>query len=230
MEKHKPGKIPLVLLVVVVDRDIRKKVVQMMESHKSYFNLVMHGKGTAHSQILNYLGLGEAEKEVFFSIRAEERAYELMDALDEKLEFVRPGHGMAFIADIRHGCYHKPVRIAQLEGDSEMETENHELIMAVVNRGYTDDVMEAARGAGANGGTVLHARGCGLSGAEKFFGVTIQPEKEVIMIVAHDNNTCDIMDAIAEKCGPETDAGAISFAMPVSHVRGVSDDVPDSIK
>mgnify|MGYP000943805687 CR=1 FL=1 len=86
-------------------------------------------------------------------------------------------------------------------------------------------------GAGATGGTVIHARGCGLAGAEKFFGVTIQPEKDMIMILADRTVSCNIMSAIAEKAGPHTDSHAISFSLPASHVHGIGLDIPaDALK
>ena len=69
----------------------------------------------------------------------------------------------------------------------------------------------------------MHARGCGLEGAEKFFGVTIQPEKEVILIVATVSDSCGIMAAIAEEAGPDNEAGAISFSMPLTAVKGLGD-------
>ena len=92
--------------------------------------------------------------------------------------------------------------------------------MVVLNRGYSDDVMAAARAAGAKGGTILHARSFG-SGMETFFGVEITPEKELLMIVAACDTACDIMQRIAEQTGPETPAGALSFSMPLDDVRGL---------
>jgi hypothetical protein len=97
----------------------------------------------------------------------------------------------------------------------------HNLIIVVLNRGYGEDVMDVARASGATGGTVLHARSCGTAGMEKFFGVTIAPEKEILMILVQDTNTRGIMSDIAEKAGPSTDAGAISFSLPVSGVKGI---------
>ena len=102
----------------------------------------------------------------------------------------------------------------------------HDLILVILNRGFTEEVMGSAREAGTTGGTVLHARGCGLGGAEKFFGVTIQPEKELIMIVADTANSHDIMAGIANSNGPGTQAAAISFSMPLNDVRGLADKSP----
>ena len=221
--KRKP---PLTLLGVVCDRERQEKVITLLEGEKSFFNMAMLGKGTANSRILGYLGLGHTDKTVIFCIMPVEVARRIQQKLDEKLDFSKPGHGIAFMAKIHEGCYHKPIHITHEEVETVENTQGCDLIMVVTNRGYTEEVMDVARAEGATGGTVLHARGCGLSGAEKFFGVTIQPEREIIMIVAKDTISCAIMAAIAEKTGPESDAGAVSFSMPVSNVMGIGRDVP----
>ncbi|MDL2293494.1 hypothetical protein LJC60_02570 [Ruminococcaceae bacterium OttesenSCG-928-D13] len=218
------------LLVSVVDRDSAERVTQILEGKRSYFNLVSLGYGTANSRTLSYLGLGETEKAVFFCIMPDAIARAVMGALDERLELSKPGRGIAFSMNVLEGCYHLPVQLTGKpeSGGTDMECQsNHDLIIVILNRGYTEEVMDEARAAGAAGGTVLHARGCGLAGAEKFFGVTIQPEKEMMMIVAGNDVSCNIMGAIAEKVGPGTEAGAISFSMPVNGVRGLGNSAPN---
>lgn len=226
--KQKPGSIPLALTIVVGDKERQKKTLEILECQKAYFSMVSHGYGTASSTTLAYLGLGETKKNVYMSVRTTEVAREVLNRLDSALELGRHGHGIAFMIEIEKGCYHKPITIAKEEqGEETMEqTTAHELILAVLNQGYTEDVMEAAREAGANGGTAIHGRGCGLAGAEKFFGITIQPEKEIIFIAAPVEQVDQIMKAIADKCGPETDAGAISFAIPLKEIRGISPEIP----
>ena len=81
----------------------------------------------------------------------------------------------------------------------------------------------AARSAGAPGGTVLHAKGTGAGYAEKFFGVSLAEEKDVVLIAAKAGNKAAIMQAVAEKAGPDMPAGAIAFSLPVSAVAGLRD-------
>ena len=98
---------------------------------------------------------------------------------------------------------------------------SHELIMVIMNEGYSDTVMDAARSAGAGGGTVLHAKGTGRARAQKFFGVSLADEKDVVYIVAHADEKAAIMQAIADNAGPGTRAGAICFSLPISQVAGL---------
>lgn len=223
MDKQKRKPAPLSLLCVVCDWEKQGRVLSVLEGHRTLFSLALHGKGTANSRMLSYLGLGSHDKLVLFNVTSDETAGMLLAKLDDSMDFKTPGHGIAFSADMHEGCYHRIVDIDKLrEGADKVNSQaTHDLIMVVLNRGYTEEVMDAARAAGATGGTVLHARGCGLTGAEKFFGVTIQPEKEVVMIVAQVEDSCGIMQAIADEAGPEKDANAVSFSMPLSAVAGI---------
>ena len=91
----------------------------------------------------------------------------------------------------------------------------------MLNEGYSDAVMDAARSAGAGGGTVLHARGTGTRQAEKFFGVSLAEEKDILYIVATAEQKAAIMTAINKTSGAGTRAGAICFSLPVSNVIGL---------
>ena len=97
-----------------------------------------------------------------------------------------------------------------------------ELIITIVNRGFADEVMDAARKVGATGGTVLYARGTGAEEAEKFFGITIQPEKEVVLILSLRETRNDIIKAICRRAGLTTAGHGISFSLPVDDVVGVA--------
>ena len=97
----------------------------------------------------------------------------------------------------------------------------HELITVILNEGYSDFVMDAARAADAGGGTVLHAKGTGGTRGEKFFSVSLADEKDMIYIIAHKDEKAAIMRSINEQAGPGTKAGAICFSLPISSVAGL---------
>jgi len=99
--------------------------------------------------------------------------------------------------------------------------ENYELILVIISRGYSDVVMEAARRAGATGGTVVNARGLGSKTAEKFFGITIQPEKELVYILAPERIKADIMREVCKDAGLNTAGKGIAFSLKVDDVLGV---------
>ena len=98
---------------------------------------------------------------------------------------------------------------------------SHELVVVIANQGHTDQVMDAARSAGATGGTVVHAKGAGTDLAKKFFGVSIASEKELVFILAKEEDRRPIMKAVMAKAGMQTDAQALVFSMPVSDIAGL---------
>ena len=98
---------------------------------------------------------------------------------------------------------------------------DYELIFVVANEGYSDMIMDAARGAGAGGGTVIKAKGTGAEYTEKFFGFSIASEKEIHLLVTLAQGRNAIMKAIMEQAGLESKAQSIVFSLPVSHALGL---------
>lgn len=98
----------------------------------------------------------------------------------------------------------------------------YSLIVAIVNNGHTDLVMEGARNAGARGGTVVHARGTGNAEIEKFFGFSIQPEKEMVLIIVDNEIKDKCLESIYQTAGLSTAGQGIAFSMPVEDAIGLS--------
>jgi len=103
-----------------------------------------------------------------------------------------------------------------------MKENTFALIITVVNRGHADSVMDTAKDAGAQGGTILHARGCGTHENEKFFGISITPEKDVVLIVVKTEQKQQIMRAITEQAELYKAGKGIIFALPVDDVAGIT--------
>ncbi|MFA5421631.1 MAG: P-II family nitrogen regulator [Bacilli bacterium] len=102
-----------------------------------------------------------------------------------------------------------------------MEKHEHELIICIVNNGFTDLVMDAARSQGARGGTIFHGRGTSNPDMERFFGISISPEKEIVIILVLKDIKELVLKAINKAAGFETNGKGIAFSMPVSDVVGV---------
>ena len=102
-----------------------------------------------------------------------------------------------------------------------MKTNNHEVIFAIVNSGYAEEVMDVARENGARGGTILNARGAAGEEAAAFFGITLHAEKEILMIVVEKGIRDNILNAIYKQMGMGKKAQGIAFSLPVSDVAGL---------
>ena len=98
----------------------------------------------------------------------------------------------------------------------------HECIVCIVNTGFSEAVMDAAKEFGARGGTVVHARGTANQEAEKFFGITIQPEKEMVMILVPSEIKDDVLRGLYRAVGLKTPGQGIAFSLPVSEAVGLA--------
>lgn len=187
-------------------------------------SVVLHAHGTAVRSMLDILGIESNEKRVVLTIATQEKMRRLIDEQKRRLFIGVPGHGIVVSVPIKSIGGGKTVAFL---GGSQQPAKytpelnySYELIVAIANEGRTDLVMNAARSAGAAGGTVLHGKGTGSDKAEKFYSVSIAQEKEVILIVAKAEQKAGIMRAILEKAGPNTEAGTIVFSLPTSEVAG----------
>lgn len=102
-----------------------------------------------------------------------------------------------------------------------MKTENHEVIFAVVNSGFAEDVMDVAREQGVRGGTILNARGVAKEDAAAFFGITLHVEKEILMMVVEKDIRDNVLNAIYKEMGMAKAAQGIAFSLPVTDVAGL---------
>ena len=184
-------------------------------------------RGTASGDILDYLGLESTEKAVIFSVLEEEKWSGIKKDLRQKLQIDAPGEGIAFLVPLSSIGGKKTLQFLtanqefQKEEESVLKDTVYELIIAIANQGYIELVMDAARGAGAYGGTVIHAKGTGMEQAEKFMGVSLAAEKEMIFIVAKKEQKNLIMKAVMEQAGLTTKAKAVVFSLPVTDTAGL---------
>jgi nitrogen regulatory protein PII len=97
-------------------------------------------------------------------------------------------------------------------------------ILCIVNDGFSTEVMDVAKKCGARGGTVMHARGTAAKEAEKIFNISIQPEKEIVMILAQIDLVDSILKGLYNAIGSKTQAQGIVFALPVDEVVGIENE------
>ena len=177
------------LMMTITDRALEKRFMSFYREHHLEVILATVGRGTATNEVLDYLGLDEVEKVVCMSVVTGELWKELKEGLQTSLQIDAPGMGIAFIIPMSSIGGKWQLRFLTenqnfTKGEETcLKDTKYELLMAVTNRGYTERVMDAARAAGAAGGTIIHAKGTGMEGAEKFLGVSLVAEKEIVLIV-----------------------------------------------
>ena len=217
----------LYMMTTIVDRKIVNKFNDLYEKNNLNVRLWALGLGTASNDILDYLGLDNPEKAVAFSVIQEASWINLKKQLQKKLQIDAPGGGIAFITPLSSIGGTKALQFLletqdyQKQEESTLKNTTHELIVVIAEHGYTNLIMDAAREAGAFGGTIIHAKGTGMEAAEKFMGVSLAAEKEVVFIVSKTEEKNAIMQAIMKDAGLDSKAKSIVFSLPVTDTAGL---------
>lgn len=217
----------LYLLTTIVDRKNGPKYERLYNQLGAEVTFTALGAGTARGDMLDYLGLEAAEKSVIFNVIEEQNWNILKKDLRRKMRIDAPGGGIAFIVPLSSIGGKSTLRFLiskeeyQKEEESVLKNTAHELIIVIANRGYTDTVMDSAREAGAYGGTVISAKGTGMANAEKFMGVSLAAEKEMVFIVTRSEQKNAIMKAVMQQVGVQSKAQAIVFSLPVTDTAGL---------
>lgn len=217
----------LCLMTTIVNRKQGKKYLNLYKEDNLQVMFSSLGAGTASGDVLDYLGLEATEKTVIFTVLEENSWSKTKKDLRQKLQIDAPGEGIAFIIPLSSIGGKKTLQFLtanqefQKEEESVLKDTVYELIIVIANQGYIELVMDAARGAGAYGGTVIHAKGTGMEQAEKFMGVSLAAEKEIIFIVAKKQQKNEIMKAVMEKAGLDSKAKSIVFSLPVTDTAGL---------
>lgn len=229
-EVHKSG---LQLLVVIVNRNDGSKITKFLKDRHFYLQFTCMAEGTRGSEIMDLLGLGSTDKTVVLCATSGLRTKTALEAVSEKLNLRKPGKGIAFTiplsgvglpdtTSLNLKTSEHLQEIMEDEVDKMNNTITHSIILAVVNQGNSEELVETANEAGAKGGTVINARRTGLEEVIKFFGMTVQPEKEIVAILTDRKSKPAIMDAINQSFGIDKPAHGIILSVPVDGIAGLN--------
>ena len=209
----------LYMMVTITDRNRKKKFEEFYKKNEHMVFFTTLGRGTANSEMLDYFGLEESEKvETWKKLRRE---------MIVKMQIDVPGTGIAFIVPLSSIGGEKTLHFLiqsekfEREEESTLKETEYELLVAIANQGCIDTVMDVARSVGAGGGTVIHAKGTGMETAEKFLGVSLAAEKEIILIVTRKKQKNAIMKAMMEQTGLASKEKTIIFSLPVTSTVGL---------
>ena len=215
------------MLMTVTKRSIGRQLLAYYDEIGLSSSLCMLAKGTATNETLDYFGLEVTEKMVTLVVVSDHTWKQVKTGLENKFQIDVPGTGIAFLVPLSSVGGKKVLQflaagqVLEKIKESVMKNTNYELIIVIANHGHSEEVMDAARAEGAGGGTVIHAKGTGLERAEKFLGVSIADEKELILIVTKTEMKNAIMKSIMDRAGLETKARAVVFSLPVTDTAGL---------
>lgn len=222
-------------LILITSPKLADKAIKLFHTGSIPVQYQLSGVGTASSEMMDILGLGSPDKMLLITLLPKVFADRLLKKVKKELKLGTTNSGIAFtmpISGVNNLLFRMLEKFSQDGEASELKKKEevvmgeikHVLIAAVVNQGYSEAVMDAARQAGAGGGTVVHSRRLGDTEAMSFWGLSIQEEKEIVFIVAGKEQKLKIMQAIGEKCGVHSEAKGIVISLPIDSVIGIENE------
>ena len=239
------GKLPpLKLILLIVDWDRAKAISDALEKGLCPLVFITKGSGTARSEVLDLLGVGATEKAVFLCVAEGAATPRLIKDVRHVMGSTSVGAGIAFtipLSGINAPLMKVFLGMGAENAENEKSKENpkmannddapvsgsiqikNDLIISILNHGFSDAFMSVARKAGAKGGTVLSARGLSQQIVKKFLGISVQDEKEIILILADKDTKVAIMQAVSAAHGIDSKAGGVVFSLPVDQVMSLNE-------
>ena len=211
------------LLMLITTPKLAEKALLLFEKGRLPMQIQAYAHGTASREMMDMLGLDSGEKSLLLTVMPKADADDLLVHLRRELRLGLSGSGIAFTVPmsgankrvlqmVQQLCEEKPR--AEIRRKVMQENE-YQIIVALVNQGYSEEVMAAARPA------VLHSRRVGAEEALSQWGFSLQEEKEAVMILTRAESKLAIMQAICDGCGLQSEAQGIVLSLPVDRVVGL---------
>lgn len=168
-------------------------------------------RGTAKSKLAQLLGLGDTSKDIVHIIIDQKKKDEIIETIKSASKKKKSPFGVLITTNVLYFTHSNK----DVMEDNDMEN-THQLITVIANKGYSDDIMAAARNAGAGGGTIMTARGTAQPNDKKFLNMEIVPEKEMLYIITEKTNAQKIIDGINSlECLSKPGSGIV-FSVPAN--------------
>lgn len=208
------------VLFAIVNYGMGSKVIRIAKECGVYSGTIMFGMGTVNNRLLERLALADVRKEIVFVIDKEHTIADALTELNDKLEFEKPNHGIAFSIPVSTF-----LRSASLKYTADLqrgvEGNMYKAIFVVVDQGKAEEVVDSAKEAGARGATIIKARGSGIHETAMVFSMPIEPEKEIALILAKSSIAEDIVSNVREALNIDEPGKGIIFVLDVADTRGL---------
>ena len=221
------------LIVTIVKRDKAKKVVQASKDAGAHGGTTLLGKGFRLNDKKRILGIPvERERELILTLVPYDIYENVMQAIIDSVKLDKPRQGIGFVIDTKRvaGICHmlgidvdNNVDVKDGE-DPKMEEQKilYDLVVTIVNKGDSEEVIDATRKAGAEGGTILSGRGTGIHEKAKLFNILIEPEKEVVLTLISRDKTDEVLTTINEDAELKKPGKGIAFVLEVERTVGIN--------
>ena len=217
----------LMLLVLIYSEGNDKKINSILNKFGVKVKTVTNASGTASASVLDYFGLAETRKDVYFAIIPDYLEHNILSKLKNTFKFEEIGTGITFTIPISSSNKFlvdsfKKSDVEEKVKDMKEDNNKYHLIITIVLEGYLEQAMAAAKKAGATGGTVIKGRGLANLVPAKVLGFNIEPEREVILNVVEDESKQKVMEEITSAVGIKTGGKGVCIALPISDAIGLN--------
>ena len=206
----------------MVNRGKANEVLSKAKECGATGGTIFLGEGTLQSnKLLDLLGLNKVHREILMIEATEEICSDLQEKLSDHFRFSKKNKGIAFsVPFIRWKLKSNEEEIRELHRNF---NPSHFCIMTIIDKGKSNDCIKAAKAAGARGGTVMHGHGAGVP-TDYYFPLIIEPQKDVVMVIAGKDNVNAIKDRIINEMELFKERKGIIFILPVVKISGFSDN------
>jgi hypothetical protein len=222
------------ILILITTAKLAQRAEDLFNDEDVPLHYHMVGTGTAPSEIMDILGLGSTEKDILLTFLPKQFSDDILLKLRKELRLGSANSGIAFTIPLTGANSFVIKRLKEVSEEyasrkNERKVENtmtdskYVMVAAMVDQGHGEHVMDAARGAGARGGTIIHGRQVGDETAVNFWGISLNDEKEIVLIITDNDSKVDIMQAISRDCGVKSEAKGLVISFPIESVIGIND-------
>ncbi|MDO4800445.1 MAG: P-II family nitrogen regulator [Bacillota bacterium] len=212
------------LNVFIVDYGKASKILKFIKSRGIGGGTILHGRGINPSNWLKFLELSEVKKELVLSITRADQSAELLSETSDQFEFHKRNKGICFSMPLRAILGSNSIDKSTPQSQREEPMNNHleyKALYVIVDKGQAETVIDTATAIGAKGGTILNARGSGIHERQKFFGIEIEPEKEMVLMLIETPYVENIAKTIYDKLDMEKPGNGMMFVQDVERTYGL---------
>jgi len=227
-KQEHPSKKELELIYTIVNFGLGSKIIKFAKHNGILGATVFLGKGTIKNRILEFFDLTDIRKEIVIMISEKLIAYDVLEKLNKEFHFNKPNHGIAFSIPVlkllgarSFSCDETNSSINDINESRGAENRMYNAIFTIVDKGKAESVIETATKAGSTGGTIINARGSGIHETQKLFSMEIEPEKEIVLILAKKEITDAIVSSIRKELQIDEPGNGIIFIQAVNKAYGL---------
>lgn len=209
------------LFLAIMNYGKGSKMLKYANQTPAFAPTLFLGEGTVRNELLNKFGLSEMKKEIFIAMVDTETEDDFYQKMKKKYQMEKANHGVAFSIAIKNLSKINSNEVFKTTKNESVNKLNNEAIFAIVDRGLSHELVDLAQAAGSSGGTIIHGRGAGNKEKAKLFNIDIEPEKDIVIILAKTDQTDGIIQSIKKDLNLSDPGNGIIFVLDVNKTVGL---------